>query len=322
MRKIYILFLLASFALTVTAQGPKEDYNIQGDDAFKNLDYDAAKSWYDVGISKCDQYSVSQMTKVWFAVDGTERNLLRDIMGRCLNCLDNQVKNDNKDTVSIALLITYYKEGIGANKNDEMAMVWQQRLDGIRNPNRGGQNGQIGNYLPREKARMQFFVGYSANFLAPVGLTVGGVGQSVGWYLRFRTNLSFADFTQEYESDTQTIIGGLNNGMSLPHKMSGKKVNSLIATGGIMIKIDPSVYLSVGVGYCSREELYQFQSIGVVDSNPEGEFWAKKNATSYSGVAFDVDGSFRIGKSLYGSIGVSVLNLKYVYPNVGIGLFF
>ena len=314
--------MLVFFALTVAAQGPKADYNIKGDEAFKNLDYDAAKSWYDTGILKCDLYSVSQMTKVWFAFDETTRNILfSNIMGRCKNCLESQLRNDNKDTVSINLIINYYKHGIGTAVDNGMVIIWQQRLEELRNPNRV-LYGQNENRLPREKARMSFFVGYSANLLAPVGLTVGGVGQSVGWYLRFRTNLSFNDYTEEYDSDTQTIIGGLNNGMSLPESMGGKKVNSLIATGGIMIKLDPAVYLSVGVGYCSREELYRFQSYGVVDSNLEGEFWAKKNASSFSGVAFDLDGTFRMGKSFYGSIGASVLNLKYVYPNVGIGLFF
>ena len=318
MKRNCIIFLLLFTVLVAAAQDSIDENIKKGDEAMKNLDYYIALMQFgEVINSQCNTHSIDQLKKIWIAQELLQTSM-GDLMKKCLNCLDTNAKSN--DTISIKLLVDFYTEGIGTSKNEVMAEYWKERLTDIRNPNRV-QYGQKGIDTPRGKAKMEFFAGYSANSLAPVGLTVGGVGRAVGWYLRFRTNLSFQGYTEECD-DEGKIFGGLNNDRSLPERLGGKKTNMLIGTGGIIVKVDPAFFLSAGVGYCSREELYRFQSIGVVDSNPEGDFWAKRTSKSFSGVAFDLDGTFRIGKQFYGTVGVSLLNLEYVYPNAGIGLFF
>ena len=318
MKRNSIIFLLLFTVFVTSAQNQIDDYIKKGDEAMKNLDYlSALMSYGEVIYLKCNAYSIDRLKTIWIVQDSLHASM-DYLMKKCLSCLEENAKI--RDTISMKLLIDFYTEGIGASKNYEMAEYWKERLEDIRKQNRVL-------IVPddvkphREKVKMHFFVGYSPNLLAPVGLMVGGVGGSVGWYLRFRTNLSFQDYTEECD-DEGNINGGLNGGRSLPERLSGKKTNSLIGTGGIVVTVNPAFYLSAGVGYCSREELYRFQSIGIVDSNPEGEFWAKKTSKSFNGVALDLDGTFRIGKSFYGAVGVSLLNFEYVYPNAGIGLFF
>ena len=319
MKRNSIIFLLLFTVFIVAAQSQADEFRKKGDEAMKILEFRSAIMPYEEAVyNGCDMHSIGQLTWIWQYNDSL-RTFMDYVMKQCLICLNDNARAS--DTTSMNLLVTYYTEGIGMDKNEVMAAMWSQQLEQIRNPYQV-QTRYNGVKPPRDNVKMQFFAGYSPNLLAPAGLTVGGVGSFVGWYLRFRTNLSFQDYTKDYDDATETIIGGLNNGSSLPERLGGKKTNMLIGTGGLIVVVNPTFYLSAGVGYCSREVLYQFQSIGIVDSNPEGEFWAKRISKSFSGVALDMDGTFRIGKQIYGSIGISWLNLEYVYPNAGIGVFF
>jgi len=98
----------------------------------------------------------------------------------------------------------------------------------------------------------------------------------------------------------------------------------MIATGGLIITAAPSFYLSLGGGYCSRTVMYQYEKINLTVTEPEGSFWAKcdDKSVSFNGVALDLDAMFLLGKTFYGSLGCSMLNLKYVSANAGIGVFF
>ena len=318
MKRINIIFLLC-FTVFVAVGQDVNDNIIKGDEAMKNLDYISAKIYYeDVVFTYCDMYAIKQLTAIWLA-DETIRTSMINVMKVCFNCLENNA-GKLRDTTSIQMLITYYTQGIGIKKNETMAESWRQRLDDIQNPYIAT-NGQYGIRPSRKKEKTQFFAGYSASFYAPVGLTVGGIGRSVGWYLRFRSNLSFQDYTAVCDK-AGIILEGLDNGFHETTK--DKKANTYIGTGGIMVKAAPSFFISAGAGYCSRDVLYKFKKIGATETEAEGEFWAKcdDKTTSISGVALDLDGSFGISKKCYGSIGFSVLNFKYLSANAGIGIFF
>ena len=318
MKQKCIIFLLLFTTFGVVAQNELADNIKKGDEAMKQLDFIGATMWYEeVVYSNCDKHSISRLTLIWQLNDSLRTNM-DYLMKKCKSCLDEGA-TQYQDTTSMALLVTYYTEGIGMNKNETMAEHWRQRLEDIRNPNRiiYGQNG---GRQPRNKTPMQFFAGYSASFIAPVGLTFGGVGTSIGWYLRVRSNMSFQDYTMTCDEDGKKIEGVVDNGFHRP--LNIRKVNTLIGTGGIVIKANPSLYLSAGAGYCSHTVLYQFERIGADIAEAQGTFWAKVDKPSFNGVALDFDGTYRIGKSFYGSVGFSVLNFKYVYANAGIGLFF
>lgn len=310
-------------AFVTTAQNG-ERYNIEGDKALEILDYSAAKVWFEEGVTRdCDPYSIGKLTTIWIAEESMHV-IMRGLMNQCLTCLEKRA-DSYKDTTSINLLISYYTEGIGTEKNLSRAAMWQAQLDEIRNPSQG-QPEQYGIIPPRGKTKMEFFAGYAASYYAPYGLTVGGVGRSVGWYLRFRTNLSFYSFTEEYKN------GSFTGDNSFLYRFSDakedKKVNAFIASGGLVVKAAPSFLISAGVGYCSREYLRKAVIIDNVEAEERGAFWAKyegKNGgkpQSFSGIALDLDGTFKIGKSVYGSLGISVLQFYYVSANAGIGMFF
>ncbi|MDR1379878.1 MAG: hypothetical protein LBJ47_00170 [Tannerella sp.] len=315
MKRAKILVVLLFATLAVAAQR-RTEYNRQGDEAMDSLDFGAAKIYYEEGIPNCDPYSINQLTSIWLA-DESMRITMRNVMSRCLECLTDQAAELN-DTISMNKLVLYYTEGIGTSKNRAEAEYWRNQLELLHG------NASMANATakkpPREKVKMAFFAGYSASYYAPYGLTVGGVGRTVGWYLRFRTNMSFQNYTAEMEIDKVDSGEGFEN--SYPDPTLKYKENMWIGTGGIVIKAMPSFYISVGAGYCTREKLYEINKMGITVAESQGIIWAKDKNASFSGLALDLDATFRMGKVFYGSLGCSVLNFKYASANAGIGVFF
>lgn len=88
----------------------------------KRQDYSDAKMWYEEGVADCDSYSINQLTSIWLSNEQM-RPSMRSLMTKCLNCLS--VKATEEDLDAIALLITYYTEGIGTPKSEELASYWQ-----------------------------------------------------------------------------------------------------------------------------------------------------------------------------------------------------
>ena len=322
MNKTIITFALLLTVLITYAQSQTE-YNIKGDEAMKNLDYGSAKIYYEDGVVlNCDLYSINQLTSIWLGTGSSIRNTMRGVMTRSLKCLDERATSYG-DTTSMKMLILFYENGIGADVNEAKAEMWRSELDKNRNPY---SNQYLEKVAPREKEKMNFFVGYAATLEAPYGITFGGVGRTVGWYLRFRTNMSSQNFSEEFQVRSNgdvEILGNTGSG-GLLNRLPNEKVNTLIATGGLVFKLTPSFYISAGGGYCKREYLREFQVISDINGESKDAFWAKYNgSTSFDGkVALDLDGTFKIGNTFYGSLGCSVLSFKYVSANAGIGVFF
>ena len=318
MKRTIVTFIILLSAINIAAQNL--EYQIKGDEAKKKLDYGLAKMYYEDGVRLCDPYSINQLYSMWMEVGPEMRISWRRVMASSLNCLEDRASQN--DTVSMNLLIMFYDKGVGTEVNKIKADTWREKLNEIKNP-RLHQN-DIAD-VPREKVKMDFFVGYAATLEAPYGLTVGGVGKTVGWYLRLRSNFSSQKYSKTFtgKGDNVNITGGISNG--LQNNLPNKKVNMIIGTGGIVFKLDPSFYLSIGAGYCKRESLREFSvlsDINVTDP-PIETFWAKSiDDATYESVALDLDGTFKIGKHFYGTIGCSVLNFKYLSANAGIGLFF
>jgi hypothetical protein len=317
MNKTSLLWVLLLITSGVSAQKQTE-YNRQGDEAMSKLDYSVAKILYEEGVSNCDTYSIGQLTAIWFA-DESMRPSLRVVMNKCLNCLTD-LAMQNKDTTSMQRLVLYYTEGIGTAVNQTKANYWQAQLQTLRK--QSAETAAVATPKKQKSvgssSRTEFFVGYSASLLAPYGLSVGAVGKNAGFYLRYRTNLSFADYTAT--CDKAGNIDALSG--KLPNFLGTKKENIWMATGGLLLRPSQSFIISLGGGYWTREALYEFETIGITVSQPEGKLWAKNTDFSYSGIAADLDIILRIGKSFYLSAGASAFNFKYVYANAGIGFFF
>ncbi|MDR0698654.1 MAG: hypothetical protein LBG28_05490 [Tannerella sp.] len=314
MRRTTIMCVLL-FATVIVAAQRQTEYNRQGDEAKNNRDFSNAKIWYEEGLPNCDPYSINQLTSIWLA-DETMRMMMRNVMSRCLECLTSAA--ELKDTVSINKLIRYYTEGIGTSKNEAKVEFWKDRLRLIRETT---ETNVTVKKPPHKKVKMDFFLGYSASLYSPYGLTAGGIGKTIGWYLRYRTNMSFRSYTAEY-NNPKDIIEGLDGAYDIT---GNETINMWIGTGGVIVKATPSFYISAGAGYCNRERLCEFRKMGDVIAVPqEVIIWTKYNdkISTFKGLALDLDATFRIGKVLYGSLGCSVLNFEYASANAGIGVFF
>ena len=161
MKRLSILiYIIAIFPVFLQAQ-QKTEYNIKGDEAMKRLDYSDARMWYEEGVVQCDSYSIGQLTTIWLS-NQQMRSSMRSLMNKCLNCL-NVMANEN-DTTSMSKLITYYLEGIGTPKNEELAQYWQDQLEKSRKPKDLAVISSPENLI-KPKEPMKFFIGYLTCFV-------------------------------------------------------------------------------------------------------------------------------------------------------------
>lgn len=321
MKKLWILILFVVFPLSLVAQQQVE-YNKKGDDAMKRLDYSDAKMWYEEGVSSCDPYSIKQLTTIWLNKERM-RPSMRSLMNKCLNCLN--VMATESDTTAIDQLISYYTEGIGTPKSEELATYWAERLTVLRKPIEPIHREPIEPSHKSSHKRMEFFAGYSYSIESPYGITLGGVAQKFGWYARFKTNMAFTDFS--YECNKGSEIINFPNAKTESYRLNkekSRKKNSFVGTAGLVVKCTPWLYTSVGLGYGERTLLYPFTVYDLVEtSNPDKqrEVWCKNIDASYKGVAADLDVMVKVG-SFFVSAGCNTINFKYIDLNAGLGVFF
>jgi hypothetical protein len=303
MKKIIYILWFSTLFVAVFSQS-QTNYNIQGDKAMRLRNYADATIWYEEGVADCNIYSIDQLTKIWIE-DESLRMPLRNVMNKCRVCLEGRAK-ETADTASINKLILYYTEGIGTQINERTADFWRDRLNAIN----------------KKKSRVNVFIGYAANMLAPAGLTIGVVGKSVGGYVRYRTNLSSQKSTKI--CDHEGIIEGLDGYFWLGDQKAHKKVNTMVITGGLVFRPTQKFLISAGAGYWKRDLMYEFGIVNLTETKREEDknFWAKNEDDSFEGLAIDLDGTYRIGKVFYISAGCSFMDFKYAYGNAGIGVFF
>ncbi|MDR1980316.1 MAG: hypothetical protein LBQ39_01690 [Tannerellaceae bacterium] len=293
----------------MTAQQPTE-YNRRGDEAMARQDYRDARLFYGEGILQCDIYSITQLTTIWL-VNEAMRTSMHNVMNRCLNCL--QVKATENDTVAISKLIVYYEEGIGTPKSEELASYWVDRLRVIRQPVEIDRH-FVETQPEQSKRRTTFFAGYSFSPLMPVGITVGGISNRIGWYGRFKTNASFQ------KSSYRFINGRPEVGEEVYLKPVRKKRSSFAATAGVVIQCTPWLYTSAGAGYGKYDLLYAYARLNDEEVEVE-KIWFKNIDASYKGISAEIDVAVKWG-AVYISAGCNTLSFKYVDLNAGVGVFF
>lgn len=284
--------ICAVFPLGLLAQ-QRTEYNRKGDEAMKRLDYSDAKMWYEEGVSQCDAYSIDQLTTIWLSNERM-RPSMRSLMNKCLNCLTVKATEDDPDAIS--KLIIYYAEP-AAQPIDSAAVS--------------------------PKKRMEFFAGYSYSIESPYGITVGGMGQRFGWYVRFKTNMSFMNYTDECNNQGQIIKFSNSEGESYElNTGKSSKTNSIAGTAGLIVKCFPWLYASVGLGYGERALLHSFTTHSYENYDSTREVWCRNIDSSYKGVAAEVDLMMKITNSVFISVGCNTVNFKYLDLNAGLGVFF
>ena len=313
--KKFIILSLMLLPFAVKAQWQTE-YNRNGDEAMERKDYGDAKFWYEEGVANCDRYSIDKLTEIWM-LDESMRISMRTVMGRCLSCLNEQALA--KDSLAIRQLIDYYSEGIGTAKNEISANHWKEQLEQLRRP-------VIDILTPNgSKERMRFFAGYHASPVAPYGIQVGGMGKSVGWYIRLRSNFVFQETQYDYTVVQNLLkIEELDNKGAL-YRATAENVKKTYLTGsvGIMLKVASNMFISAGAGYWDRKDAREFIEVNDDGSAiPGTSGWARLRNSSMNGVMLDLDGTYVISGKFYGTLGASLMDFKYVYPSIGIGIFF
>lgn len=321
MKKLWMLIIYVVFPFSMVAQ-QQVDYNKKGDDAMKRQDYSDAKMWYEEGVSSCDPYSIQQLTAIWLHNERM-RPSMRSLMNKCLNCLN--VMATESDTTAVNQLVSYYTKGIGTPKSEELATYWAERLAVMREPVESLYAEPSESQTKTPRKRMELFVGYSYSIESPYGITVGGMTDKLGWYARFKTNMSFTGFS--YECNKESEIIDFPNAKTESYRLDKGKErlkNSFVATAGLVVKCTPWLYTSVGIGYGERVLLYPFTTYDLIEtSNPDKqrEVWCKNIDTSYTGVAADLDVMVKVG-SFFVSAGCNTVNFKCIDLNAGVGVFF
>lgn len=318
-RRIWIWLMCVLLPLGVMAQR-RAEYNRKGDEAMKRLDYSDAKMWYEEGVALCDTYSIRQLTQIWLTVEQM-RPSMRSLMNKCLNCLTVQATEDDPD--AIERLILYYTEGIGTPKSEELASYWKEYQERLRMPVEPVYPVADSTPLSSPGRRMRFFVGYTYSVESPYGVSVGGVGQRFGWYVRFKTNMSFMNYTGECNDRGEIIdFSNAEDESYEPDARQSSKTNSFAGSVGLIVKCCPWLYASVGLGYGKRTLLHAFTTHAYENYADTRSIWCKNMDSSYQGVMAEVDAMVRLGDMFFVSVGCNTLNFKYMDLNAGVGVFF
>ncbi|MDR2496942.1 MAG: hypothetical protein LBD21_07425 [Tannerellaceae bacterium] len=315
--KTWILAICLTVPCLTFAQ-QQADYNRKGDEAMRKRDYSDARLYYSEGVANCDLYSIDRLTELW-KNNPQLHSSLHNLMGRCLNCLNNSAAG--KDTAAIARLIVYYSAGIGAPKSENMANIWTQELDNLKKPVVETQQPYLG---PREEINpIRYFAGYAFSVLAPVGITVGGMGERFGLYGRFKTNASFQSYEGEMTYPTKDAPPP-SIGDAILHP-GGENWNSLAITAGLVVRCNEFLSVSAGAGYFKMDKIFRYIEVDADDQiviNDKRYF--KVADYSGQGIAVELDGIIEIGK-LYitaGIFGGFRQNATYIDVNAGFGFFF
>ena len=310
------LNLILPFCLSAQQQ---TEYNQKGDEAMKKKDYRDAKMWYEEGVSKCDSYSINQLTTIWLESERM-RPSMRSLMNKCLNCLTVQATEN--DLNAITNIIVYYAKGIGTPKNKELELYWTEyKRELLKSTNLKQSASASTNSTPNN--HMTFFIGYSYSIESPYGITFGGVKQRFGWYVRFKTNMSFMNYAHECNNKGEVIGFTHSKDESYAVNTTRKdKKNAYAGTLGLVIKCCPWLYASVGIGYGKRALLHPFITHSYSNFEKTREFWCYNLDSSYKGVATEIDAKIKLNRLFYVDIGCNTINFKYIDLNAGLGVFF
>ena len=307
--------------LGVMAQ-QRAEYNRKGDEAMARQDYSDARMWYEEGVAACDSYSINQLTTIWLGNEAM-RPSMRSLMNKCLNCLTVKATEDDEDAIS--QLIIYYEEGIGTPKNEDLASYWSQYKELLKRPMPGARTQQRDTVViaTTSGSRMRFFIGYAYSIESPYGLTFGGVGQHLGWYVRFKTNMSFDNYSEKCNDQGELInFSQADNESYEVNSSVSPKTNSFAGTVGLIVKCSSWLYTSIGVGYGERALMYAYTTHDYEDYDTTREIWSKNMDSSYTGVAAELDFMVKLSNHFYLTAGCNTLNFKYVDLNAGLGVFF
>jgi hypothetical protein len=160
------------------------------------------------------------------------------------------------------------------------------------------------------------FVIYNFSGSSLLGASFGMVTK-VGWYTRIKTNGSFAN--SEYITTDLSVTN--YDGIDYYEYTGNVKRSRFGITGGLVLKTTPKMFLYTGLGYGSRNLLWEVQEKSIASTLDMRKIWAKHDGKSASGLELELGAMFKYNKVNI-SLGVNAIDLKFFEFNGGIGLFF
>lgn len=307
MKKSWFLLFFSFVTFTMTGQ-QISDYNKKGDEAMSRANYSDAKMWYEEGVASCDLYSINKITQIW-REKPEMRISMRSLVSKCYDCLTT--KSAENDTTAIRTLIYYHREGIAVPKNRTLASYWTQRLSFLAKD--ADLTGLYDQTTLKKERETSFFIGYNYSVEAPFGISFGSLGKQWGWYVRMKSNLSFAS------SNTENNNQGFIEPTQSLYKFDKEQINAHIGTIGVIYKWSDQIHTSAGIGYGMKNLLWHY--IMYEEDKQIDNGWSKNTEASHKGVVAEIDFIWSFGKTFV-STGMHTVNFKYIDINAGIGVYF
>jgi hypothetical protein len=298
--KYFIFFFIFSITfLNVKAQS----YNVQGDLALEEKDYQNARIWYSEGLANCNMYSIQKLTDIW-KEQPQMRASMRLSMRKSYNCLVTLAEQHDQD--AMLLISDYYKLGIGTEIDSVRAEHWLKEygkslglsvetppIDTVRIVDSSDINPEIIPQIPRKSIlsnRFYSFLAYTYSLFEPIGATLGFYDK-FGFYLSYRTNLNNVNYDYTCNNTNVPDIGIENP----PYEFARERWKCDMAIGGIFIPVyKRKLFLSVGGGYAERNYFREIVSLSDQSfKNGEKSAWCRNTEASYEGWAAEIGGMWK-----------------------------
>lgn len=286
MKQLIIFFLLLIGFQSLYAQ----EYNIKGDQAFQENNFEDARIWFSEGLPGCDQYSIKRLTDIW-KEKAEMRRRMRLTMQKCFKCLEPLAQQKEQD--AMFLISDYYKHGIGTEKDSVKADFWLKEyglslgfspiendstlIPKIKRPKKG-----------LLSSRFYSFITYAYSPTMPVGFTIGGFSKW-GIYAGYKTSLSSVNY--DYECNNTKVYQPEINEEDM-YSFGSEKWKSWMVNAGILGPIiKEKLYFSVGGGYAKRHYYRQ-----ITFSKNNNTAWCYNTQASYEDFVVEVGGMLNLKK--------------------------
>jgi len=295
------------------------DYNRSGDEALSKEEYDIALNYYNSGLnSQCNIQSVQKIVDIWQRQPDMRESMQLEML-KCFNCLKKLADND-RDSQAMLLLGGFYRDGIGIEKNPDLANYWHKEyvkeMDLNLDDNQNTNNNLSENKTPR-KNRFHSFITYTYSPTMPFGLTAGIYFDKIGGYVSGRTNSK--SFNAIYECNNTHIpeIEVLNP----PYEFNREHWHSQMITGGLLLPILKNrLFVSAGGGYGKRNYYREIITEESFSTGNKSE-WCLNTEACYEGLTLEAGGMF-IWKKIAVVGGVNSTKFKDFDVYFGLGLTF
>ena len=164
-----------------------------------------------------------------------------------------------------------------------------------------------------EEIKNSWFVSYSGNLIAPVGLSFGQIGKT-SWYISAKLSPSFQTKTA-YDCDNEKVKDYEGEGYYIFDNQ--EIVSCYILSAGLIFQSGRNFFIYTGAGYGSKSLIWHINEFTYPNDQPAGDSYVKNTGYSYSGFEVDAGMIIRIGKVL---VSCGATNLNFTRTDITFGL--